>query len=42
MLARCQAYKNVFTFEPLFLFGGRSTEEPVISSSPPAPRNIAT
>ena len=40
MSARCQAYKNAFTFDPLFLFEGTSTEGPATSSSSPAPSKI--
>ena len=40
MSARCQAYKNAFTFDPLFLFEGTSTEGPATSSSSPAPSEI--
>ena len=38
MPARCQAYKNAYTFDPLFLFEGMSTEGPATSS--PAPSEI--
>ena len=34
MSARCQAYKNVFTFDPLFLFEGTLTEEPALPLHP--------
>ena len=34
--ARCQAYRNEFTFDPLFLFEGTSTKGPATSSSTPA------
>ena len=40
MSARCQTYKNSFTFDPLFLFEGMSTEEPATYSSPPEPSKI--
>ena len=40
MSARFQAYKNAFTFDPLFLFECTSTEGPATSSSPPAPNKI--
>ena len=40
MLARCQPYKNAFTFDPLFLFEGLSAERPATSSSSPAPSEI--
>ena len=38
--ARCQAYKNAFTFDPLFLLEGKSTERPAASYSSPAPGEI--
>ena len=38
--ARCQAYKNAFTFDPLFLFEGKSTERPATSYASPAPGEI--
>ena len=34
---RCQAYKNAFTFDALFLFESVSTEGSTTSSSSPAP-----
>ena len=37
---RCQAYKNAFTFDPLFLFEGTSAEGPATSSSSQAPSKI--
>ena len=40
MSARCQAYKNAFTFDPLFLSEGPSTEGPATSSSSPEPSQI--
>ena len=40
MSARCQANKNAFAFDSLFLFEGTSTEEPATSSSSPAPSEI--
>ena len=40
MSAKCQTYKNAFTFDPLFLFEGTSTEGPTTSSSFPAPSEI--
>ena len=40
MSARCLAYKNAFTFDPLFFFEGASTEGPATSFSAPAPRKI--
>ena len=39
MPARCQAYKNAFTFDPLCLFEGTSTEGPATSSSSQAPKS---
>ena len=38
--ARCQAYKNAFTFDPLFLLEGKSSEIPATSYSSPAPSEI--
>ena len=38
--ARCQAYKNAFTFDPLFLHEGKSTERPATSYSSPAPGEV--
>ena len=40
MSAKCQTYKNAFSFDPLFLFEGTSTQGPTISSSLPAPSKI--
>ena len=40
MSAKWQAYKNTFTFDPLFLFEGTSTEGPATSSSSPVPSEI--
>ena len=40
MPARCQACKNLFTFDPLFLFEGTSTEGPATSFSSPVPSEI--
>ena len=40
MSARCKAYKSTFTFDPLFLFEGTSTEGPATSSSSGAPSEI--
>ena len=40
MPARCQAYRNAFTFDPLFLFEVTSTEGPTTSSLSPAPSEI--
>ena len=40
MSGKCQTYKNAFTFDPLFLFEGTSTEGPTTSSSFPAPSEI--
>ena len=40
MSARCQAYKNTFTFDPLFLLEGMSTEGPATSLSSSAPSKI--
>ena len=40
MSARCQADKNAFTFDPLFLFEGTSSERTATSSSSPAPSEI--
>ena len=36
--ARCQAYKNAFTFDPLLPFEGTPTEGPATSSLSPVPR----
>ena len=36
-----QAYKNAFTFDPLFLFEGAPTKGPATSSSSPAPCEIS-
>ena len=38
--ATCRAYKNAFTFDPLFLLEGTSTEGPATSTSSPAPSEI--
>ena len=38
--ARCQAYKNAYTFNPVLLFEGTSTERPATSSSSQAPSKI--
>ena len=40
MSARCQAYKNAYTFNPVFLFEYTSTKRPATSSSSPAPSKI--
>ena len=40
MSARCQVYKNPFTFDSLFLFNDTLTEGPVTFSSSPAPSEI--
>ena len=40
MPARCQAYKNAFTIDPLFLIEGTSTEIPATSSSSPVASEI--
>ena len=40
MSGRCQADKNAFPFDPLFLFEVTSTEGPTTSSSSPAPSEI--
>ena len=40
MSARCQSYKNTFTFDPLLLFVGTPTEGPATSSPSPEPSNI--
>ena len=40
MLERCKAYKNPFTFNPSFLFEGRSTEGPATFSSSTAPNKM--
>ena len=40
MSARCQAYKNAFTFDPLFLFEGTSSERTATSYSSPGPSEI--
>ena len=40
MPASCQAYKNAFIFDPLFLFQGTSSEGTATSSSSPAPSEI--
>ena len=36
MSARCEAYKNTFTFD-FFFFEGTTTEEPTTSSLSPTP-----
>ena len=38
--ARCHACKNVFTFDPLFLFEGASAEGPATTSSSSPPNRI--
>ena len=40
MSTRCQAYKNAFTFDPLFLFEVAPTEGHATSSSSPGPSKI--
>ena len=40
MPVKCQAYKNAFTIDSLFLLEGTSAEGPATSSSSPAPSEI--